>query len=155
MRLNCILQDLFRDTLLDHIWHAQISAQIWPNTAKYAKYGIWGAYLGTTNLVKLGIPEKILQNVSQTRWPCVNRTPQSKVMTKFIFDQFPHCNYNVKLQSGSMNWFWSIMLTKNCGLLYKRNMSQTWLKEEANNKNEPTYSSTISVVILIGCYIYA
>ena len=33
-RLNCILQDLFRDTPLDHIWGAQIRAQIcqiWPN----------------------------------------------------------------------------------------------------------------------------
>ena len=24
MRLDCILQDLFRDTLLDHIWHSQL-----------------------------------------------------------------------------------------------------------------------------------
>ena len=24
--LNCILQDLFRDTPLDHIWHAEIHA---------------------------------------------------------------------------------------------------------------------------------
>ena len=32
MRLNCILQDLFRDTPLDHIWHAQIRAQFRPNT---------------------------------------------------------------------------------------------------------------------------
>ena len=43
MRLNCILQDLFRDTPLDHVWYAQIRTQIWPNTAKYAKYGIWAA----------------------------------------------------------------------------------------------------------------
>ena len=28
--VNCILQDLFRDTPLDHIWRAQI-CQIWPN----------------------------------------------------------------------------------------------------------------------------
>ena len=28
MRLNCILQDLFRDTPLDHIWPAQIRAQV-------------------------------------------------------------------------------------------------------------------------------
>ena len=27
MRLNCILYDLFGDTLLDHIWLAQICAQ--------------------------------------------------------------------------------------------------------------------------------
>ena len=34
MRLNCILQDLFRHTPLDHIWCAQIRTQIcqiWPN----------------------------------------------------------------------------------------------------------------------------
>ena len=35
MCLNCILQDLLRDTPLDHIWHAQIR-QIWPIMAKYA-----------------------------------------------------------------------------------------------------------------------
>ena len=50
-----------------------------------AKYGIWRAYLGEPNMVKWGIPEKILQNAVQTRWPCVNRTPQSKVMTKSNF----------------------------------------------------------------------
>ena len=54
-------------TSLDHFWCAQISYQVWPNTAKYTKYNIWGAYLGTTNMVKWGVPEKILQNVGQTR----------------------------------------------------------------------------------------
>ena len=42
-----------------------IVSQTWPNTAKYAKYGIWGAYLGTTNMVKWGIPEKTLQSAVQ------------------------------------------------------------------------------------------
>ena len=28
-RLNCILQDLFRDTPLDHIWRTEIRTQIW------------------------------------------------------------------------------------------------------------------------------
>ena len=49
--------------------------------AKYAKYAYLGAHLGARNIVMWGVPEKILQNV-QTHWPCVNRTPQSKVMTK-------------------------------------------------------------------------
>ena len=31
MRLNCFLQDIFRDAPLDHIWHTQIRAQIRPN----------------------------------------------------------------------------------------------------------------------------
>ena len=39
----------------------------WCNTAKYAKYGNWGAYLGAPNMVKWGIPEKILQNKAETR----------------------------------------------------------------------------------------
>ena len=42
MHLNCISQDHFRDTPLDHIWQAQIRAQIHaqiqPNTAKYNVY---------------------------------------------------------------------------------------------------------------------
>ena len=32
IHLNCILQDLFRDTPLDHIWRAQIGTQVQPNT---------------------------------------------------------------------------------------------------------------------------
>ena len=39
-----------------HIWH------IWP----YLAY--LGAYLGARNMVKWGVPEKILQNAVQTRW---------------------------------------------------------------------------------------
>ena len=46
-----------------------------------AKY----AYLGAPNMVKWGVPEKILQNVVQTRCSKVNRTLQSKVMTKSNF----------------------------------------------------------------------
>ena len=32
------------------------------------KYAYLGAYLGTSNMVKWGVPEKILQNAVQTRW---------------------------------------------------------------------------------------
>ena len=39
-----------------HIWH------IWP----YLAY--LGAYLGARNMVKWGVPEKILQNAVQTHW---------------------------------------------------------------------------------------
>ena len=39
-----------------HIWH------IWPYLAYF------GAYLGARNMVKWGVPEKILQNAVQTRW---------------------------------------------------------------------------------------
>ena len=40
MRLNCILYDLFGDTLLDHIWLAQICAQ---NTL-FSVFGIFGVF---------------------------------------------------------------------------------------------------------------
>ena len=36
------------------------------STLKYAKYGIWGTYLGTQNMVKRSVTEKILQNAVQT-----------------------------------------------------------------------------------------
>ena len=42
MCLNCILQDLFRDTPLDHIWRAQIRPKIQSNTSKGRRY----IYLG-------------------------------------------------------------------------------------------------------------
>ena len=54
-RLNCILQDLFRDAPLDHIWHAQIRAQIRPN-GKIRLIRFLGAYLGTPRMVKWGCP---------------------------------------------------------------------------------------------------
>ena len=41
-----------------------------PNMAKYAKYAYLGTYLGAQNMVKWGIPEKILQNAVHTRWSC-------------------------------------------------------------------------------------
>ena len=43
------------------------------------------AYLGAPNMVKWGVPEKILQNVVQTRCSQVNRTLQSKLMKKINF----------------------------------------------------------------------
>ena len=46
---------------------------------KYAKYGIWGAYLGVPNMVKQGVPEKILQSAVQKRWPFVGRTTPQRV----------------------------------------------------------------------------
>ena len=42
-------------------WRSQLRAQIRPNTAKYAKYGIWAL-----NMAKWGIPEKILHNAVHT-----------------------------------------------------------------------------------------
>ena len=50
-----------------------------------AKYAYLGTYLGALNMVKWGVPEKILQNVVQTRWFFVDRIPQSEVMTKSHF----------------------------------------------------------------------
>ena len=61
MRLNCILQDRFRDTLLDNIRWAQKRPWIWPNTE------FSGVYLVVPNTIKWDIPEKILQNAVQMR----------------------------------------------------------------------------------------
>ena len=52
--------------------------------AYLATFGhIWPylAYLGAPNMVKWGVPEKIMQNAVQMHWPCVNRTPYSKAHT--------------------------------------------------------------------------
>ena len=43
-----------------------------PNMAKYAKYAYLGAYLAAPNMVKWGVPVKILQNAVQMRWFLVN-----------------------------------------------------------------------------------
>ena len=51
----------------------------------YAYLAYFDAYLGVQNMVKWGVPEKILQNAVQTHWSKVNRTLQSKVMTKSNF----------------------------------------------------------------------
>ena len=62
-RLNRILQDLSSDTLLEHIY---INMR-----PKYRTWCIWpylGAYLSAPNMVKWGVPEKVLQNAVQTRW---------------------------------------------------------------------------------------
>ena len=45
------------------------------NMAKYA-------CLGAPNMVNFGVLKKILQNAVQMRWSLVNRTLQSKVITK-------------------------------------------------------------------------
>ena len=42
-------------------------------------------YLSAPIMGEWGIPEKILQNIVHTHWPCVNRTPQSKVLAKSPF----------------------------------------------------------------------
>ena len=58
------------------------------SSTKYTKYGIWGS----PNMVKRGVPEKIVQN-AVLRVDFASMGPTSQ-----IFDRFPHCNYNVKLE---------------------------------------------------------
>ena len=75
-RLNCIFHDLFKDTPLDHIWRAEIRAQIWPNM-------VWKRsckmQFRLVHLVPIG-------------------PPGSYDQISFLA-RSPHCNYNVKLQS--------------------------------------------------------
>ena len=55
-KVNCILQELFSDT---PTWLYLARSNTPPNMAKYANYGIWGTYLGASNMVKWAFPEKI------------------------------------------------------------------------------------------------
>ena len=66
--LNSILQDLFRNTPLDHYKNDHtrtLSTPNTPNIAKYTKYCIWHTYLGKPSMVEWSITEKIMQNAAQ------------------------------------------------------------------------------------------
>ena len=66
-----------------------------------AKY----AYSGAPNMVKWGVPEKILQ-MWLRRVVLRSIGPSSqKLWPNPIFGWFPHCNYNVKLQMGGPGSF--------------------------------------------------
>ena len=71
-------------------------AQIYISPSLRSIWLYFRAYLSAPNMVKRGIPEKILQNAVQTHWPCVNRTPQSKVTIKSHF--FPSSNVDMFVQ---------------------------------------------------------
>ena len=68
------------------------------SSTKYANYGIWGAYLGAPNMVKRGVPEKIVQNAVLRVDFASMGPPSQKLRPNQIFDWFPHCNYNIKLE---------------------------------------------------------
>ena len=94
IRLNCILQDLFRDYPIDHNWHAQIRAQIRPNTVFWARVvacQIWSSGGSLKRSCKMQFRRVGLRSIgpsSQKLWP------------NQIFGRFPHFNYNVKVQIG-------------------------------------------------------
>ena len=84
MRLNCILQDLIRDIPLDHIWNAQIRAQIRPNTPNIV-FGvrIWdtlmtitkhGLYKYKYKFVLLSQKPVTLQPHYNDHWPDCEKT---------------------------------------------------------------------------------
>ena len=84
MHLNCILQDLIRDIPLDHIWHAQIRAQIRPNTPNIV-FGvrIWdtlmtitkhGLYKYEYKFVLLSQKPVTLQPHYNDHWPDCEKT---------------------------------------------------------------------------------
>ena len=56
------------------------------------------AYLGAPNMVKRGVPKKILQNAVLRVDFASMGPPSQKLRPNQIFDRFPHCNYNVKLE---------------------------------------------------------
>ena len=104
-RLNCILQDLFRDTPLDHILRAQICTQIcifgifghiWHIWARIWAPQIWSSGVSLKRSCKMQFRRVGLRSIgpsSQKLWP------------NQIFGWSPHCNYNVKLQIGGNETF--------------------------------------------------
>ena len=75
--------------------------------AKYSQVRYFGR-----NIWSSGVSLKILQNAVQTRWPCVNKTQQLKVITKSL-----DCGYNLKLEMGAgrqelIRWFMMHLLNK-------------------------------------------
>ena len=101
-RLNCILQDLFRDTPLDHIWRYQIRAQIcqiWPNMHIWVLIwarDIWSSGVSLKRSCKMQFKRVVLRSIGPSR---------QKLWPNQMFGQFPHCNYNVKLQMGGPGSF--------------------------------------------------
>ena len=63
-RLNCILQDLFRDTPLDHIARAQIFPPKYAYLAYLAIFGIFGRVIWRAKYGQVGCPWKDLAKCS-------------------------------------------------------------------------------------------
>ena len=80
MCLNCILQDLFRDIPLDHIWRAQIRLKIQSNTSKGRRY----IYLGKIHF---------LTSVS-----ICSRTKNVNFQKKGVFVKHPIVHLNSTMQ---------------------------------------------------------
>merc|ERR1712013_391350 len=79
---NCILHDLFRNTPLDHVWRAQIGAQICtqirPNTPRY----FWCVF-GCIKCGRVGYPRRDLANCSSVALIFGQKDSlNKKVMTK-------------------------------------------------------------------------
>ena len=78
----------------------QVGPKIFSGFCPYLAY--LGAYLSVLNMVKWGVPEKILQNAVQMRWCLVNMTLPSKVMTKSHF--WPDRPIVIKVVAGADLW---------------------------------------------------
>ena len=90
------LQDLFRDTPLDHIWHTQLCGQIRPNTPNT----VIGARIWARIIWSIGVSLKRSWKMKFRRIDLVSIGPPSqKLWPNLIFGWFPHCNYNVKIKS--------------------------------------------------------
>ena len=69
-----------------HTWH------IWP----------YLAYLGAPNLVRVSLKRSCKMQFRRVGLRSIGPSSQ-KLQPNLIFGLFPHCNYNVKLQSGGPN----------------------------------------------------
>ena len=112
-RLSCILHELFRDTPLDHIWGAQIRAQIcqiWPNMPNMHIWvhiwarKIWSSGVSLKRSCKMQFRRADLASIG---------SPSQKLWPNVIFAWFPQCNHNTNyLRCGVTGWtcFVSIFL---------------------------------------------
>ena len=88
-----------RDTQLDHIWRAKIcifDGHIWHIWARIWARQIWSSGVSLKRSCKMQFRRVVFRSIgpsTQNLWPY-----------QFVC-QFPHCNYNVKLQSGGRSRF--------------------------------------------------
>ena len=99
-------------------WPYLASSYTCPNTVKYAKHGIWGAYLSTPNIVNRRVPERS-RKMQFRRIDLVSIGPSSQnLWPNLIFGWFPHCNDNVKQKNAGGFCLWVYRFETFCGAFY-------------------------------------
>ena len=144
-------QDLFRDTPLNHVWHAQIRAQIRPNTPNTV-FGVGIYYLGS-QIWPSGVSLKRSCKMQLRRIDLVSIGPPSqKLWPNLIFGWFLHCNYNEKVKRAGgfcllvfkFETFCGISIHHLAALVQKELLN---LKKKSDTLLMPPYDDHCSIVI--------